>query len=344
MIIEQNISLKPYNTFGLDVRATAFVRVTTINELKSALLAGRDFKRVLVLGGGSNVLLRQDIDGLVIKIELRGMTVINETASMLDVECAAGEVWDEIVQKTVKQNWCGIENLSLIPGSVGAVPVQNIGAYGVELKEVLISVQGMMRDSGEIRTLSTKECAFGYRDSIFKHELKDKIVITSITMRLKKNPTRTDLNTSYGAIEQEIVRMRPTVTPNEYRLQDVSEAVRRIRRSKLPDPSVLGNAGSFFKNPEVSREFYEHIHAQFPDAPAFMLDSGLVKIPAAWLIEQCAWKGRRVGDAGIHEQQALVLVNYGHATGQELIKIAEDVRAAVQEKFDIELSTEVNII
>lgn len=344
MIIEQNISLKPYNTFGLDVRTTAFVRVTTLDELRSALLAGRDFKRILVLGGGSNVLLTQDIDGLVIKIELRGMTIINETASMLEVECAAGEVWDEVVQKAVKQNWCGIENLSLIPGSVGAAPVQNIGAYGVELKDILVSVQGMMRDSGKMRTLTTQECAFGYRDSIFKRELRDIFIITSVTMHLRKNPTHTDLNTSYGAIEQEIARMRPTAMPDEYTLQDVSEAVRHIRRSKLPDPAVLGNAGSFFKNPEVLPEVYERIRVEFPAAPVFMMDSGLIKIPAGWLVEQCAWKGKRVGDAGMHAQQALVLVNYGNATGLDLVRVADEVRAAVQAKFGIELATEVNIM
>jgi UDP-N-acetylmuramate dehydrogenase len=344
MTIEHNISLKPHNTFGLESRAKAFVRVTTLDELRAALVLGRDFKRVLVLGGGSNMLLTQDVDGLVIKIELRGMTIAHESSSMLDVECAAGEVWDEIVQKTVEQNWSGIENLSLIPGSIGASPVQNIGAYGVELKDVLVSVQGMMRDSGEMRTFTTHECAFGYRDSIFKSELRDRIVITSVTMRLRKNSTASDLNTSYGAIRDEIAVLRPTAKPDEYTVHDVSEAVRRIRRSKLPDPAVLGNAGSFFKNPEVSRDVYERVHAQFPTVPAFMLDSGLVKIPAGWLIEQAGWKGRRVGDAGMHTQQALVLVNYGNAAGQDLVRVAEQVRAAVQEKFGIRLETEVNIL
>jgi UDP-N-acetylmuramate dehydrogenase len=344
MTIEHNISLKPHNTFGLDIRAMALVRVRTLEELRIALVMGRDFKRVLVLGGGSNMLLTQDIDGLVIKIELCGITITHETASNLDLECAAGEVWDDMVQKAVEQNWCGIENLSLIPGCIGAAPVQNIGAYGVELKDVLVSVQGMMRDSGEIRTFTQQECAFGYRDSIFKRELKDHIIITSVTMRLRKNPTAQDLNTSYGAIQQEIAAARPTATSDKYTLQDVSEAVRRIRQSKLPDPAVLGNAGSFFKNPEVLRDVYERIQTQFPAAPAFMLDSGLVKIPAGWLIEQCGWKGRRIGDAGMHTQQALVLVNYGNATGQDLVRVAGEVRASVQEKFGIRLETEVNIV
>jgi UDP-N-acetylmuramate dehydrogenase len=344
MIIEHNISLKPHNTFGLESYAAAFVRVTTTDELRAALMAGRDFKRVLVLGGGSNMLLTQDVDGLVIKIELRGMNIIHETASTLDVECAAGEVWDDVVQRAVEQNWCGIENLSLIPGSIGASPVQNIGAYGVELKDVLLSVQGMMRDSGEMRTFTKQECAFGYRDSIFKRELSNRFVITSVTMRLRKNPTAADLNTSYGAIREEIAILRPNANTDEYTVHDVSEAVRRIRHSKLPDPAVLGNAGSFFKNPEVSRDVYERVHAQFPAVPAFMLDSGLVKIPAGWLIEQVAWKGKRVGDAGMHAQQALVLVNYGNATGQELVRVAGEARAAVQEKFGIELETEVNIM
>jgi UDP-N-acetylmuramate dehydrogenase len=344
MTIEHNISLKPHNTFGVDVRAKALVRVATLDDLRTALVAGHDFKRVLVLGGGSNLLLTHNVEGLVIKIELRGMEIVLQSLSTLDVECAAGEVWDDIVQKAVAQNWGGIENLSLIPGSIGAAPVQNIGAYGVELKDVLVSVQGMMRDTGEMRTITRQECAFGYRDSIFKRELHDKFVITSVTMRLCKNPTAADLNTQYGAIQQEIVSVRQNATPQNYTLNEVSEAVRRIRASKLPSPALLGNAGSFFKNPEVPYHVYERIHTQFPTAPVFMLDSGLVKIPAGWLIEQCGWKGKRVGDAGMHSRQALVLVNYGNATGQDLVRIADDVRASVQEKFGIRLETEVNIL
>lgn len=344
MNIYHNYSLKPHNTFGLDVRAAAYLRVTTLAELREALRMGQDFTRVLVLGGGSNLLLMRDVEGLVIHIALQGKQIVQESISTLDVECAAGEVWDDIVQYAVEQNWCGIENLSLIPGSVGAAPVQNIGAYGVEIKDVLISVQGVMRDTGELRTLTKDECAFGYRDSVFKRDLKEKFVITSVTMRLRKNPTAADLTTSYGAIREELQRQKPDATPDAYTVADVSETVRHIRRSKLPNPAEIGNAGSFFKNPEISEEVYQRLHATFPQMPLFKQDSGRVKIPAAWLIEQCGWKGRREGDAGIHTQQALVLVNYGNATGQGLVRLSEEVRSSVEEKFGIRLETEVNIV
>lgn len=344
MTIHHNISLKPHNTFGLNTSAEAFAIATTLDDLHIGLSAARDFKRLLVLGGGSNILLTNNVEGLVLKIGLRGITVVHETPEMLDVECAAGEVWDDIVRYAVKQNWSGIENLSLIPGSVGAAPVQNIGAYGVELKDVLVSVQGIMRETGKLHRLSNAECNFGYRDSIFKRELKDKFIITSVVIRLQKNPRTENLRTNYGAIQLELTRMFPELPHDTYTVHHISEAVRHIRRSKLPNPAELGNAGSFFKNPEVSRDVYERIHADYPTMPAFMLDSGMVKIPAGWLIEQTGWKGRREGDAGIHTQQALVLVNYGTATGQDLIRVSELVRNDVQEKFGIHLETEVNIV
>jgi UDP-N-acetylmuramate dehydrogenase len=344
MTIQHNISLKPHNTFGLDVSAKAFTTVTTLHDLREALLTARGFTRVVVIGGGSNLLLTGDVEGLVINIALKGIRIVREDASTLNVECAAGEVWDDVVRYCVGQNWGGIENLSLIPGSIGAAPVQNIGAYGVELQNVLVSVQGMMRDSGEVRTFTNAECRFGYRDSIFKRELKDKFVITSVVMRLRKNPRAEHLQTNYGAISQELARLFPQVPHESLTIYHVSEAVRHIRRSKLPDPAQLGNAGSFFKNPEVSKEVYERLHAEYPTMPVFMLGSGNVKIPAGWLIEQTGWKGRREGDAGMHAQQALVLVNYGMATGQDLVRLSERVREDVREKFGMILETEVNIL
>ncbi len=344
MTILRNYSLKPHNTFGLDVRAAAYLRVTTLEELREALRIGQDFTRVLVLGGGSNLLLTGDVEGLVIHIAIKGKNIVQETVSTLDIECAAGEVWDDIVRYVVEQNWSGIENLSLIPGSVGAAPVQNIGAYGVELKNVLVSVQGVMGDTNEIRVFTNEECAMGFRDSIFKRNLKENFVITSVTMRLRKNPTADNLNTTYGAIREELQRLKPDVMPDAYTIADVSEAVRHIRRSKLPNPTEIGNAGSFFKNPEVSEEMYQRLQAEFPQMPVFKQDSGRVKIPAGWLIEQCGWKGRREGDAGMHTQQALVLVNYGAATGKDLVRLSEKVRSSVEEKFGLRLETEVNIL
>ncbi|TAE29737.1 MAG: UDP-N-acetylmuramate dehydrogenase [Candidatus Kapaibacterium sp.] len=344
MIFHQHYSLKPHNSFGLEVFAEQFVSISSEEELREVFRSKQSATPVFVLGGGSNVLFTQNVQGLVCKIALKGTRVVRETAETLELECAAGEVWDDIVRYAVAQNWGGIENLSLIPGSIGAAPVQNIGAYGVELKDVLVSVQGMMRDTGEMHTLTQEECAFGYRDSIFKRELKNKCVITSVTMRLRKNPTANDLHTSYGAIREELTKLFPETPHESYTVHHVSEAVRSIRRSKLPDPAVLGNAGSFFKNPEVSREVYERLYAEYPAMPVFMLDSGLVKIPAAWLIEQTGWKGRRDGDAGMHTQQALVLVNYGKATGQDLVRLSERVRADVFAKFSLQLETEVNIL
>ncbi len=344
MILQHNYPLKPHNTFALDVFAEQFVSISSEEELREVFRSEQGARPVFVLGGGSNVLFTQNVQGLVCKIALTGIRIVRETAETLDVECAAGEGWDDVVRTAVQQNWGGIENLSLIPGSIGAAPVQNIGAYGVELKDVLVSVQGMMRDTGEMRTLTQEECKFGYRDSIFKRDLRNKFVITSVMMRLRKNPTANNLHTSYGAIREELTKLFPETPHESYTVHHVSEAVRSIRRSKLPDPAVLGNAGSFFKNPEVSRNVYERLHAEHPAMPVFVLDSGKVKIPAAWLIEQTGWKGRKDGDAGMHAQQALVLVNYGNATGQDLVRLSERVRADVFAKFALQLETEVNIV
>jgi UDP-N-acetylmuramate dehydrogenase len=336
-----DVSLKPFNTFGVEATAQAFVRVSTLDALISALDHACAFDETLILGGGSNILCTRDIAGIVIHIGLKGIRVVEETETSVLVEAGAGELWDDLVRHTVEQNWCGIENLSLIPGTVGAAPVQNIGAYGAELQNALVSVQGLMRRTGEERTLTREECRFAYRDSIFKHELRDLFIVCSVRLRLQKNPPPERLKTSYGAIEQELA----AIPAHKRTVRDVSEAVRRIRRSKLPDPAVIGNAGSFFKNPEVPKAVFERIASVVANVPSFAAQqTDYMKIPAGWLIEQCGWKGRRVGNAGIHAQQALVIVNYGGASGAEIAALAREVQASVEYRFGIRLETEVNIL
>jgi UDP-N-acetylmuramate dehydrogenase len=343
MILEQSMSLQALNTFGLQARAQAYCRVENLEDIREALHLSRSYAQTLVLGGGSNILLTNDIAGLIVHVGLQGIRIVAENAATVDIEAAAGERWDDVVRYSIEQNWGGIENLSLIPGTVGAAPVQNIGAYGVELRDVLVSVQGVMRSTGESCSFTAAECSFGYRHSIFKTILRDKVVITSVVMRLVKHPTNNHLRTDYGAIRDELQRLFPNLAPSEHTIRHVSEAVRSIRRSKLPDPAQMGNAGSFFKNPEISAVHYEHIKTLYPTTPAYPLDSGLVKIPAGWLIEACGWKGKRVGNTGTHAAQALVLVNYGAATGKEIYDCALAIQASVKERFDIDLQAEVNI-
>lgn len=342
MNIQYDVSLKPYNTFGIDVLAHAFVSVTTHEELDNALFYVCGFERSLILGGGSNILLTQNFDGLVIHIALRGISVYSEDDEFVTIESGAGERWDDLVQYCVERNWGGIENLSLIPGTVGAAPVQNIGAYGVELQDTIVCVQGVMRQTGNKHIFTREQCRFGYRDSIFKRELRDQFIITSVRLRLRKNPRAEHLSVRYGAIVAELGQ-KPL---SECTIRDVSEAVRRIRRSKLPNPDELGNAGSFFKNPEVTHEVAERIKREFPAVPSFPVpkDASLVKLTAGWLIEQCGWKGRRIGSAGAYMQQALVLVNYGGATGSEVFVCAQAIQESVQERFGVWLEMEVNII
>jgi UDP-N-acetylmuramate dehydrogenase len=346
MNIFYDASLKPFNTFGIEARAQAFVEVCTSAELQDALEHACAFDNVLVLGGGSNILFTRDFAGLVIRIALDGIGNVSDedSSEYAVVEAGAGVPWDTLVQYCTSQNWGGVENLSLIPGSVGAAPVQNIGAYSAELKDTLVSVQGVMRPTGEARVLTNAECAFGYRDSVFKQELKDRFIITSVRLRLRKNPTPDTLNTSYGPIEQELA----TIPRNQRTVRDVSEAVRRIRRSKLPDPVLMGNAGSFFKNPLVPRTVFERIKEHHPEAPSFLANTAsgeeMVKMPAGWLIEQCGWKGKRVGNTGSHAQQALVLVNYGGASGREIALLAQSIQSSVMERFGIRLDMEVSIL
>jgi UDP-N-acetylmuramate dehydrogenase len=336
---EENISLRPYNTFGIDAKARFFCRLKTENDLTQ--LFESDFyksNRVLWLGGGSNLLFLHDFDGLVIKNELLGIEKKDETAEKVELSVASGVVWHELVMHCVAQNWGGVENLSLIPGTVGAAPMQNIGAYGVEAREVIKNVSGFDLRSGAKMTLSNQECEFGYRESIFKHTLKEKFFISSVTLTLTKKNHH--INTSYGAIQDTLTHMNVSVPT----LRDVSDAVIHIRQSKLPDPLLLGNAGSFFKNPTIAQNHYDELKKTHPFMPGYISENQQVKVPAGWLIEQCGWKGKRINEAGVHAHQALVLINYGSAKGDEIFSLAREIQHDVTKKFGINLTTEVNII
>ncbi|MCU0368469.1 MAG: UDP-N-acetylmuramate dehydrogenase [Cyclobacteriaceae bacterium] len=339
MQIEENINLKPFNTFGIAVNARYFSKVSTAEELLE-LTQTPEFKneKHLILGGGSNILFKSDFDGLIIKTELKGIEVIDESDEVVIIKVQSGELWHDLVLHCVNRQWGGIENLSLIPGTAGASPIQNIGAYGVELKDVLKEVEGIDLTTGEKLTFTNSECAFGYRDSIFKHQLKEKIFISSITLSLtKKNHL---FNTSYGAIADTLKAMNV----HEVSIQSISDAVIQIRKNKLPDPSQLGNAGSFFKNPVISFTHYQSLQKTFSTIPGYHSVNQEVKVPAGWLIEQCGWKGKRINHVGVHAHQALVIVNYDNATGEEIFDLAQQIISSVKQKFYITLTPEVNII
>lgn len=339
MNIEENKNLKPYNTFGIAANARYFCSISSLAELKELQQTTiyQQSKR-LILGGGSNVLFLHDFEGLIIKTELKGIKIVHENDDTVTIEVAAGEAWHAFVLHCVKNDWGGIENLSLIPGLMGAAPIQNIGAYGVEVKDVIESVHGIDLTTGEERTFQADECAFGYRESIFKHTLKEKFFISSVTLTLTKKSHR--INTQYGAIRDTLKQMKIT-TPT---IQSVSDAVIAIRQSKLPDPRVIGNAGSFFKNPSISRQHYQSLQKKNPSIPNYPSVNQEVKVPAGWLMEQCGWKGKKLNEVGVHTQQALVLVNYGNGNGAEIFSLAEKIIASVEEKFSITLTPEVNII
>jgi UDP-N-acetylmuramate dehydrogenase len=337
MQIQNNFSLKKYNTFGIEAKAKQFVAVHSVEELKQ-ILATHKTEAKFILGGGSNMLLTQDINALVIHIDLKGKKIIKEDNDYVWVESQAGEVWHEFVLWSIDHNLGGLENMSLIPGNVGTTPVQNIGAYGTEIKDTFVSCNTVDIATQELVTFTKAECKFGYRESIFKQEAKDKYVITSVVFKLTKRNHK--INTAYGDITKELEKNN-IVTPN---LKEVSNAVIAIRQSKLPDPKELGNSGSFFKNPIIPKELYEKAHAQFPDMPHYVVSETEVKVPAGWLIEQAGFKGKRFGDAGIHKNQALVLVNYGNATGQEIFAVSKDIQATVLNKFGIAIEAEVNVI
>jgi len=344
MQVQENVSLKPYNTFGIDVEARYFVRFKSIDELKS-ILAGNQKSRTknFVLGGGSNILFTKDFDGIILKNEIYGKAKIAEDENFVYIKCGAGENWHQFVLHCIGNYWAGIENLSLIPGCVGASPMQNIGAYGVEIKDVFHGLTAFHLQEQRAYNFTLTDCEFGYRESVFKRKYRDEFVILDVTLRLSKKP---HFNTSYGAIEAELKKMGV----QELTISAISQAVINIRSSKLPDPADIGNAGSFFKNPSVPALLFENLKLKFPSIVGYQNTDGTVKLAAGWLIEQCgptqakSWKGFRAGDAGVHAKQALVLVNYGHASGKEIYQLSQQVMQSVFEKFGVMLEREVNII
>jgi len=335
--VHVNFSLRHLNTFGVDAYTRWYTEINTDQDLTD-LFSDKYWYQVnrFILGGGSNVLLTRDFDGLMIKMNIRG---IEHELSGDDIYITAGggEVWNDLVSYAVDRNFAGLENLTLIPGSVGASPIQNIGAYGVELKDVFYKCQAFEVKSGQFREFTKEDCEFGYRDSAFKSKHKGEFIITRVTYKLSAKP---QFNTSYGAIEDELNK-RNIISPS---IKDISEVVAHIRVSKLPDPSTIGNAGSFFKNPVISSEQFEQLQYSFSDIVHFLLPNGRVKLAAGWLIEQCGWKGKQVGNTGTWKNQALVLVNHGHATGNEVYSFSEDIIKSVQDRFNVILEREVNII
>ena len=338
MIISSNIALKTYNTFGIEAAAKYFTSIQSIEDIKE-LLKSIEYKNNehLILGGGSNMLLTKNVDAIVVKNNLKGIKVVNETSDHVFVKCAGGEVWHEFVIWCIDKNYGGLENLSLIPGCTGASPMQNIGAYGVEIKDTFYELEAIHAITGEQKTFSKSECEFGYRESVFKHQFKNQFIITSVTFKLSKKPS---FHVEYGAIKQELDAMNIS----ELNIKAISQAVINIRSSKLPNPKEIGNAGSFFKNPEVQASVYENLKTNFPNIVAYPLENGNYKLAAGWLIEQSGLKGYRVGDAGVHKLQALVLVNYGGATGNQIYNLSSHVLQTVKAKFGVDLEREVNII
>lgn len=337
MEILENISLKPYNTFGLTAKASYFIEINSLDELREALSL-QGYPEKFIISGGSNMLLAKDLDALVLHINLKGKKIIAETDNEVTLKIMAGENWHELVLWTLEQGYGGLENMSLIPGNTGTAPIQNIGAYGVELKDTFISCEALHIKDQKLRTFTRDECRFGYRDSIFKQEAKGEYIIVSVNLELTKNEHC--IRTGYGAIEDELKKQGisdPTI-------RDVSDAVIRIRQSKLPDPKILGNSGSFFKNPVISASEFHIFTKNHPEAPSYKVAEDAYKIPAGWLIESSGFKGKRFGDAGVHKNQALVLVNHGNATGTELMELAKKIMDTVEARFGIRIVPEVNII
>lgn len=338
MNIIENYSLKLYNTFGIEAKAKYFAEVSTIQDLRKVLVFRRQNNLpILFIGGGSNLLFVDDFPGVVLKLNLKGIEILNENDNEAIVKTQGSENWHNFVLWTLENNFGGLENLSLIPGNVGTAPMQNIGAYGVEVKDYITEVQTLHLETGDERIFTKEECNFGYRESVFKNELRGQYVLVAVTFKLSKN--NHTLHLDYGAINTELQQeniAEPTI-------QDISAAVIRIRESKLPDPSQIGNSGSFFKNPVVTNEEFSEIEKQYPTVAHFKTDSG-VKLAAGWLIEQAGWKGKRFGDAGVHDKQALVLVNHGNATGREIYDLSEQIINDIKTKFGVTLTREVNII
>lgn len=337
-LVEFDVDLQPYNTLNISASARQFAAIENTGRLEEILQHPEtNGQPLLVLGGGSNILFAGDFPGLVMHVEIAGRNVLEETDEHVLLEIGAGENWHETVRYCVERGWGGIENLSLIPGTVGAAPIQNIGAYGVEIEEVFQWLEAVEVESGEAHRFTRADCRFGYRDSIFKNELKGKFIVTRVVLKLSKNP---EINASYGAI-QSVLDERDITDPD---IRDISDIIIDIRNSKLPNPETLGNAGSFFKNPVVDESIYKRIQKKYPEAPGYPMDDSEVKIPAGWLIEETGWKGKVVGNTGTYKQQALVIVNHGGATGKEILQLADRIQASVVEEFGIELVPEVNIV
>ncbi len=335
MQIRKNISLKKYNTFGIDVKAKEFIEVQSLTDLKNVVST---YKGFFILSGGSNLLLTKDIEKLVIYLNIKGIEIDKQYNNDVYVKVNAGENWHEFVLWCIDHDFGGIENMSLIPGNVGTSPIQNIGAYGIELKDTMYELEALEIATGELKTFSNAECEFGYRNSVFKNKLKGQFIITYVTFKLTTK--KHQLNSSYGAIQLELEKnniQNPTI-------KDISNAVIAIRQSKLPDPKELGNSGSFFKNPVILKHQFRQLQHKFPDVPHYIISETEVKVPAGWLVEQCGFKGKRFGDAGVHKNQALVLVNYGNATGKEIFELSKKIQQSVLEKFNVQLEAEVNIL
>ena len=336
MKIEINPSLKEFNTFGIHARADKMIIFNTDEEVRDFVLSGAlERDPWLILGGGSNILFTRDVEGLVLKLDTQGIDILEQDDDYIYVKASAGLEWDVFVQACVDRGWGGLENLSLIPGMVGAGPIQNIGAYGVELKEHFDQLEAINLNNGDLRTFVKEDCMFGYRDSIFKGGLKGSYLILTVTFKLSKEP---NYKLSYGDLRKEVYRLGEGET-----LQSVRQAVINIRKKKLPDPAETGNAGSFFKNPVINRDQFQMLIAKFPELPHYDTSGSMHKIAAGWLIEHCGWKGRRSGNAGVHGQQALVLVNHGGATGNEILELSKDIQASVEEKFGIRIEREINV-
>tara|TARA_B100001939_G_scaffold328777_1_gene324400 strand:+ start:408 stop:1424 length:1017 start_codon:yes stop_codon:yes gene_type:complete len=338
MDIIKNKSLKSYNTFGVDYSSSFFTIINNLKDLDE-LYKHKLYKsqKKLILGGGSNILFTSNYDGLVIKNEIKGIEIIKETSDIVEVQIGAGVNWHEFVIYAVNNKWGGIENMSLIPGNCGTAPMQNIGAYGVEIKDSFISLNAYEIDTGKIVSFDRKKCEFGYRDSVFKNSLKDQYIILNIRLRLQKKPT---LNTKYGEINYTLIKNKvsnPTI-------KDVSDAVIEIRTSKLPDPKKIGNAGSFFKNPIISKGHYKEIKMKFPEIVSYPVNEQKVKLAAGWLIEKAGWKGKNFGNFGVHKKQSLVLVNYNNANGREIFNLSQEILEDVFNKFQVKLEREVNIL
>ena len=342
MKIEENISLKKYNSFGIDVNAKFFASFKNAGEANELLEYNHSslithHSSTLTLGGGSNILFTKNFDGLVLKNEIAGIEKVKEDEEFIYIKAGAGVNWHLLVMHCIENNWAGVENLSLIPGNVGASPMQNIGAYGVEIKDVFYQLEALNIEDKKLQVFNLNDCGFGYRESVFKRKYKNQFIISSVTYRLNKKPS---YNISYGAIEQELEKMGV----KELSIRNISQAVINIRSSKLPNPAEIGNAGSFFKNPEIDKTFFEKLKSGNENIVGYPLENGSIKLAAGWLIEQCGWKGYRKGDAGCHSRQALVLVNYGNAKGEEIFSLSGEIIQSVKEKFGVQLEREVNII